>query len=51
MPLGSKSLERIVGVPSLWAATLRVLQEYGMGVLRPSGGADAVAGCWLTYDY
>jgi len=39
----------IVPVPSLWPRPGGVLQQHGLGVLRPSGGANAVAGCWPTY--
>ena len=45
-------LERIVGVPSLWPRLGGVLQQHGLGVLRPSGGANAVAGCfWGVISY
>ena len=44
-------LERIVGVKSLWPRPVGVLQKPAMGVLRPSGGANAVAGCWPTCRY
>jgi len=43
-----KSLGRVVGIPSLWPRPGGVLQQHGLGVLRPSGGANAVAGCWPT---
>ena len=40
---------RIVGVPSLWPRPGGVLQQHGLGVIRPSdGAANAVAGCWLA---
>src|SRR5271165_6896314 len=45
---GTKSLGREVGVPSLRPRPGGVLQPHGLGVLRPSGGANAVAGCWPT---
>jgi hypothetical protein len=40
--------EYIVAVPSLWPRPGGVLQQHGLGVLRPSGGANAVTGCWPT---
>jgi hypothetical protein len=43
-----KSHERVVAVPSLWLRPGGVLQQHGLGVSRPSGGANAVAGCWPT---
>ena len=44
------SLGRIVGYASLCSAPGDAFrQESGTGVLRPSGGANAVAGCWPTY--
>jgi hypothetical protein len=53
---GGKPLERIfggeeaislreAGVPFLWPLAPEFLKERGMGVLRPSGGANVVAGC------
>jgi hypothetical protein len=44
-----KSLGRVVGDAEFCPPSmLTVYQEGEMGVLRPSGGANAVAGCWPT---
>src|SRR5271165_2843684 len=45
-PVGAKSLGREVGVPSLWPRLGGVLQQHGLGVIRSSGGANSVAGCF-----
>src|ERR1019366_5904910 len=45
---GGNPLERIVAVPFLWPRPGGVLQQHGLGVIRPSGGANAGAGCWPT---
>ena len=44
-PLGRLVADAEFCPPSM----LTVYQEGEMGVLRPSGGANAVAGCWPTY--
>jgi hypothetical protein len=43
-----RALGREVGVPSLWPRLGGVLQQHGLVVFRPSGGANAVAGWWST---
>src|ERR1035438_3056621 len=42
-----KSLGRVVGVPSLWPRRGGVLQQHGLGVIRPSGSANAGAGAFV----
>src|SRR5664279_3425411 len=46
---GGNPLERIVGKPPTESRRHAVGHKKGLGVLRPSGGANAVAGCWPTY--
>src|ERR1039457_1267307 len=45
---GGNPLERIVGKPPTESRRHAVGHEKGLGVFRPSGGANAVAGCWPT---
>src|SRR5664280_2232297 len=46
-----KSLGRVVAKPPTESRRHAVGHKKGLGVLRPSGGANAVAGCWPTYRY
>src|SRR5664279_5583838 len=45
---GGNPLERIVGVPRTETGPYAAHHKKELGVLRPSGGANAVAGCWAT---
>src|SRR5271169_5295244 len=43
------SLGRVVAKPPTESGRHAEGHKKGLGVLRPSGGANAVAGCWATY--
>src|SRR5664279_6098319 len=51
LSVGREESQRIVSGRSLTTGLLGSLDAHlrGLGVLRPRGGANAVAGCWPTY--